>query len=442
MDLLIAFGIFLVSMVSTLILGGSMLIPLLIGLVAFTAVGMHRGHRLPVLAGMAAAGTRDALIVIKVMSFIGFMTAIWRCCGTITIFVYYGMNLITPPLFLLIAFLLCAVLSYGIGTSFGVAATVGVIFMTLARSGGVDPVITAGVIMSGVYFGDRGSPVSSSANMVAGVTHTDIFENVKRMMTSGILPLALTLIIYGILSVNHPMKTIDQAFIAEYESAFTLSLWAFVPAVLMLILPLFKVKVLHAMALSTLSGILIGWQIEGFTIPQLLKICLMGYHPEGSELVQLLDGGGLISMIQIVVIVTISCAYSGIFKGTKMLHGIQGQLGMLCEKIGRFPALLLMSIGLAATFCNQTISTLMCASLMEQPYKDHGGTAEEMALDMENSVILVACFIPWSLGWTVPTSFFGAGVDSMPYACYMYLVPLCWLLTKKKLLRKIIKIES
>ena len=437
MDLLIAFAVFLSVMAVALILGLSMIVPLAVGLVAFMAVGLHRGYKLPVLAGMAAAGTRDALIVIKVMSFIGFLTAVWRCCGTITIFVYYGMNIITPTLFLLIAFLLCALLSYGIGTSFGVAATVGVIFMTLARSGGVDPVITAGVIMSGVYFGDRGSPVSSSANMVAGVTGTDIFTNVKRMMKSCLVPLVLTLVIYTILSVTHPMEAIDEAFLAEYEATFTLSLWAFLPAVLMLLLPLFKVKVLHAMALSTVSGILIGWRIEGFTLPELLKICLFGYHPEGSDLVQLLDGGGLVSMLSIVAIVVLSCAYSGIFKGTGMLNGIQGKLSELCGKLGRFPVTLLMSIGLACIFCNQTISTLMCASLLEKPYLDDGGSREELALDMENSVILVACFIPWSLGWAVPTSFFGAGISSMPYACYMYLVPLCWLVTKKYLEKKI-----
>ncbi|MBR4409829.1 MAG: sodium:proton antiporter, partial [Firmicutes bacterium] len=67
MDLLIAFGIFLSAMAVTLFTGLSMIFPLLAGLAVFLAVGMHRGHRLSVLAGMAAAGTRDALIVIKVM---------------------------------------------------------------------------------------------------------------------------------------------------------------------------------------------------------------------------------------------------------------------------------------------------------------------------------------------------------------------------------------
>ena len=180
--LLIAFLVFLISMVVAILTGYSMIIALLIGLIAFSAAAAGKGYGLKSLGSMALEGARGSLIVIEVMCVIGFVTASWRVSGTITIFVYYGMKIITPALFLLIAFLLSCLLSYALGTSFGVAGTVGVIFMTLARSGGVDPVITAGVLMSGVYFGDRGSPVSSSANMVAGITGTKTFDNVKLMM--------------------------------------------------------------------------------------------------------------------------------------------------------------------------------------------------------------------------------------------------------------------
>ena len=89
------------------------------------------------------------MVVIEVMLIIGLVTAVWRVSGTITVFVYYGMKLIVPPLFLLITFLLSCLLSYALGTSFGTAGTVGVIFMTLARSGGVDPV-------SYTHLSDRG----------------------------------------------------------------------------------------------------------------------------------------------------------------------------------------------------------------------------------------------------------------------------------------------
>lgn len=435
MDLIAAFALFLAGMVLSLIAGFSMIFPLLAGLAAFFAVGVRRGFSLRTLAGFSAAGMRDALIVIKVMCFIGFLTAVWRISGTITIFVYYGMKLITPSMFLLIAFVLSCLLSYALGTSFGVAGTVGVIFMTLARSGGVDPVITAGVIMSGVYFGDRGSPVSSSANMVAGVTGTDIFDNVKRMMKSAALPLIITLGIYGLLSVQNPLAAVDDDFLAVFEQTFTLTAWAFLPAVLMLVLPLLKISVLTAMDFSILSGVLIAWGICGFSGLEILKICLLGYHPASQGLADLLEGGGLWSMAEIIVILLISCAYSGIFKGTAMLQSLQEKLAHGCSRIGRFPAMVLMSLGVASVFCNQTISTLMCANLLEKPYLDGGGSREELALDLENSVILLACFIPWTIGWSVPTSFFGVGAEAMPYAVYMYLVPLSWLLTKKRLLK-------
>ena len=188
MDLLIAFGIFIIFMVLSLIAGISTIPALFLGLVVFLAVGRRKGFSLKSMLDMSVGGIKNSLVVIEVMLIIGLITAVWRVSGTITVFVYYGMKIIVPPLFLLITFLLSCVLSYALGTSFGTAGTVGVIFMTLARSGGVDPVMTAGVIMSGIYFGDRCSPVSSSANLVAGVTGTKIFDNVKLMMKTAMAP--------------------------------------------------------------------------------------------------------------------------------------------------------------------------------------------------------------------------------------------------------------
>ena len=145
MELFIAFGIFIASMLTAVITGYSMILPLLVGLVAFMAVGKIRGFSLGSMAEMSKKGIMDSIVVIKVMLVI--LTAVWRVSGTITVFVYYGMKVIMPPIFLIVTFALCCLLSYAIGTSFGIAGTVGVIFIALARSGGVDPVIAAGVII-------------------------------------------------------------------------------------------------------------------------------------------------------------------------------------------------------------------------------------------------------------------------------------------------------
>ena len=432
MDLLIAFLVFVGCMFAALIKGFSTVIALLVGLVCFVLVGMHRGYPLKDLTAMGTKGIRDSLIVIEVMAVIGFVTAIWRMSGTITIFVYYGMKVITPPLFLIITFLLSCLLSYALGTSFGVAGTVGVIFMTLARSGGVDPVVTAGVIMSGIYFGDRCSPVSSSANLVAGVTGTEIFNNVKLMMRTGMVPLIVSIIIYTGLSLRHPISHVDQELVTSFEESFNLSLWAFVPAALMILLPLLHASVMKAMGFSILSGALVAWLVQGVPIPDILKFCVLGYQAQGEGLGAILNGGGLSSMVEVVLIVIISSSYSGIFNETHMLESLQAQLSRACTRIGRFSVIVILSIVTSMIFCNQTITTLMCNDLLEKPYLDGGGSRQELAIDMENSVILIACTIPWTIGVMVPLSFMGVGVESMLYAFYMILVPVWYWFAKKK----------
>ncbi len=432
MDLLIAFIIFIIVMLSAIILDFSMIIALLVGLAAFMVVGKHRGFSLSAMTRMGIEGSKSSFIVIKVMCVIGFVTAIWRAAGTITVFVYYGMRIITPSLFLIIAFLLSSLLSYALGTSFGVAGTVGVIFMTLARSGGVNPVITAGVLMSGIYFGDRGSPVSSSANMVASVTGTRIYDNVKQMMKTALLPFVLSLLIYSLLSFANPISHVSEELLRSFENEFELSLWAFVPAAFMLILPLLKVGVIMSMSISIISGIFVATIVQKLSLTEVLKICILGYTAESGGIGEIMNGGGLVSMLEIVGILIISSCYSGIFSETGMLEGMQEKLGHMCDSFGRYTVMFGISLISAMIFCNQTIATLICADVLKKPYLDGGGGMEEMAIDIENSVILIACLIPWCIGCSVPLSFFGMGAECLPYAVYMYAVPILYFFMKKR----------
>lgn len=431
MELIIAFAVFIVCMVTSLLLGISMIPALLIGLLAFLIVGKRRGFALKDMMDMSWQSIKNSIVVIEVMLIIGLITAVWRVSGTITVFVYYGMKVIVPPFFLLIAFLLSCILSYALGTSFGTAGTVGVIFMALARSGGINPVLTAGVIMSGIYFGDRCSPVASSANMVAGITETRIFDNVKLMMRTAFVPLLMTIAVYGVLSAMNPISHVDQSLIENFEGEFSLSPWSFVPAIIIIILPLLKVGVIQAMGASIVSGVLVACLVQKVSLLEVLKTCIIGYKAASGGLAAILNGGGLISMLEVAGILIISSSYSGIFSGTDMLMQLEDKISEACTKIGRFSVMLCMSTAMSVIFCNQTIATLMCCDLMKKPYLTGGGSKTELAIDMENSVILIACFIPWSIGCSVPLSFLGVGPEALPYAVYMYAVPIYYWFRKK-----------
>lgn len=432
MDFGVGIAVFIIAMTASIMAGHSMIPALLLGLAIFLYLGVRRGYTVAQQTKWGMESTKESFVVIKVLLIIGIITASWRMSGTIPVFVYYGIRVITPKLFLIVTFLLACLLSYALGTSFGVTATLGVIFMALARSGGVDPVITAGVIISGVYFGDRCSPAASSAHLVAGVTHTEIMTNVKYMLRTCVLPFVLTIIIYAYLSVRNPIGNLDAEIIRSFEETFDLTAIAFIPAVLMLVLPMLRVDVTRSILTSAAAGILIAFFVQGMPVPAIARACILGYVSPDAGLGSILNGGGIISMLEVVVILIISCAYTGIFNGTGMLEPVHVALEKCIMKTGRFATCLIFGIAGTVLFCNQTITTLLGADALAEPYEKTGGSMQELAIDMENSNIVVAGLVPWCLGCKVLLTFMDIGADAVPYAVYIFLIPVCYLFTKKR----------
>ncbi|MEG0923970.1 MAG: Na+/H+ antiporter NhaC family protein [Anaerovoracaceae bacterium] len=431
MELVIGFAIFIAAMIVCIALGQTMVIALFVGLIAFSIIGMRKGFSAKEIGTMGLHGAKDAFVVVEVMFLIGFITGVWRSAGTITFFVYYGIKVITPNMFLVVTFVLCCILSYALGTSFGVAGTVGVIFMALARSGGVNELITAGAIMSGIYFGDRTSPVSSSAILVATITHTKLYDNVKMMVKTAILPLALTLVLYIILSINNPITHIEKSVLDSLQSEFVISWWCIIPAICMLVLPLFKVKIITAIVASIVSGMVVSVVAENMALATLLKTCIFGYEATDATLGTIINGGGMMSMIEVVCIVLMSSFYSGIFSGTDMLKELQDKMKILINHIGRYGTMLVLSFATLGIFCNQTIASMMCSDVLTKPYLEEGGTREELAMDIENSVIIIAAIIPWAISCSVPLEILQVGLGAIPFSILIFMIPLCYGLTKK-----------
>lgn len=392
--------------------------------ILFAILAMKKGVQPKAVCAMWADGARQAFTVVKVMLIIGAVTAIWRAAGTIAVSVYYGIQLITPHLFLPIAFLLTSLLSYALGTSFGIVGTVGVIFMTLARSGGIDLSVTGGVLFSAIMVGDRGSPVSSSAVTVSEVTGTDLFGNVRRMLRSGAIPFALCCLVYGLLAVRHPIHAVDPAVMERFRAEFQFTLWAFLPAVLMLLLPLFKVPIVWCMGLSIASGALTAHVLQGLSWLEVLRSCVLGYTARSADLADIINGGGIVSMLDTCAIVFLACSCSGMFRGTNMLSSVEKHAERLAGRIGTFPTLILVCFAASSIFCNQIISIVMGRNLLGPVYEKLGKSREQLALDIENTAITIPAFIPWCILSSVPLKLMGVGYGCLRYAVFLYAVPL------------------
>jgi NhaC family Na+:H+ antiporter len=431
MDLLFAFIVFVVTLIITLIFGWSMAIALFVGLVVFVLTGLHRKFLFRDLMKMVYIGGKTSFVVLRILVLIGLLTALWRASGTISFFVYYGISMITPSLFIFITFLITLILSFALGTSFGIAGTAGVLLMVLAQSGGVSEAVTAGAVMSGAYFGDRCSPASSSASLVAAVTFTKLYKNVKMMLLTGIIPTLISLGIYLLLSIGNPIENVNTDVLDALKGTFNLSWLVALPALAILVLPLFRVRVTHAMLVSIIISFLLTIFLQGQGFFQVLGTCIMGYQPESSLLGQVMAGGGLISMIEVIIIVFISCTYAGVFDGTGMLLEAQEKIANLANHIGLFPTQVVASLLSVAVFCNQTVATILNAQILGGVYKTKGASPENLAIDIENSVITLAGIIPWSIACTVPLGILGVGPEAIPYCVLLYVIPISYLFTKK-----------
>ena len=425
--LIACFLLFLAMVAGCLASGLSVSWALLGGLGLFWALGRRQGFTHRQLWKMAWKKCKKSLIVVEIIFLIGIITGVWRVGGTIAFCIVKGVELVTPGLFLVVAFLLCVALSYVLGTSYGVSSTMGVILMALARSGGVDPVLTAGVVLSGVYFGDRCSPASSAASLVAAVTDTDLYRNVRKMLLTGLLPTLLTLGLYVFLSLRNPLERMDAAVLSALEGNFSISWTALLPAAVMFLLPLCKVPIKLAMGGSIAVAAVLAVAVQGFSPWQVLTVAWSGYHPADTALNAVLGGGGVTSMMVSYVIVILTGLYSGILEGTGDLEPLQQKGGGLAWKIGRFPAMIVVSALTAMVLCNQAVTSILSEQLLRRSYDDR----EELAMDIENSGILISGLVPWSIACSIPLAMLGADYGAVGYAFLLWLIPICYVFTKR-----------
>ncbi len=425
----ITFLIFLGAIVAAVSAGVPIVAPIAFGSALFALYARLTGHPFGEILRMMKSGVRKGILVFIVFSMVGMVTASWRASGTIAFFVYWGTRLLEPRLFLLCAFLLAAGMSYVAGTSFGTIGTMGVMLLVLARTGGVDPVVTAGAVIAGSYVGDRGSPASSSAILVSRLTGTDLMGNVKRMLRTGLVPFLLACVFFAVLSPEHPLSATASADFSAIREQYVLSPLCVLPAVVILLLPPLGCDIRLTMGVSLLLASLLAVLLQGEAALSVLKALFTGYEPSyGGQLADLLRGGGLSSMLQAAFVVLFASTYDGIFRGTDVLRVPETIIRRMADRIGLYPATVATSVVTSMVACNQTLAVMITQELMDGPASSAGASAEDRAMALENSVILIAPLIPWNIAVSAGLAVLEIGPGAIPYAAFLWLVPLCGLI--------------
>ncbi|HWR61930.1 MAG TPA: Na+/H+ antiporter NhaC family protein [Clostridia bacterium] len=405
--------------------GINILYPLFAGLVLFSVIAHGRGFLLKELFSMILKGSKKSFAIINILLLIGAITAVWRASGTVAYVVYYGIKLMNPNYFILYAFLLSCLVSFLLGTSFGTVGTIGMILMVMVKGGDININLVAGAIIAGAYFGDRCSPMSSSANLVATLTETELYTNIRNMFRTSALPFGICVIIYGMLSFRNPLYLGESRISEEILSAFSLNWAVIIPALIILVLAAFRVEVKRSILVSIVCGMIITIVLQGESAADVVRYVVMGYsRPEQGLLADIMGGGGIVSMLNVTLIVLVSFALSGVFEGTALLKDVEGLIIKLGGRLGIFAALIITGIMAGSFGCSQTLAVMLTYQLVRNMYTSAGIDKYRLAVDLEDTVIVLSALVPWNIAGAVPAAALGADSTYPIYAYYLYLLPL------------------
>ena len=124
--------------------------------------------------------------------------------------------------------------------------------------------------------------------------------------------------------------------------------------------------------------------------------------------------------------------YAGLLDSAGVLGGVRRHAAALARRAGRFPACAAVCALAGMIFCNQSAGPVVADQLLEETYRARGQGGEELALDIENSGIVMAPLIPWKISVSIPLVMLGADASAIPYEVLLYAIPLCYLLTKRR----------
>lgn len=378
--------------------------PLIVSIVVACVIGTLCGHSFSdMLAGMLDRlnATMEAILILCT---VGLLVASFLMSGTIPALIYYGLDLLTPQLFLPVGCILCAIVGLACGSSWTATATVGIAFLGIGAGLGINPAITAGMIISGAYVGDKFSPLSDTTNLAAAVSGTGLFDHVTAMVSTTAPTMVIALILYTIIGLVTGNGNYDPTVANELQAAlregFNLNPLVLLPIVVVIGACILRIPGLVGIAISVCTGVLFAIFFQGVGgISDIFDMLHYGYVFEsGNEIAdKLLNRGGMDHTMWTINLVMLAVAYGGALERCGCVETLFGGLKKHLKSVGSV-VLMTMATSLFcdAAMCDQFLGIGVPAPLYAEKFDEMGLSRNMMSRTLEDCGTLWAVMFPWT----------------------------------------------
>ena len=398
------FGISIaIILLGVVVLGFDIHIILLVALAFACLVSATLGYQFDDLVECMKKPLGQAMSAMIIFIFIGIIIASWIFSGTVPALIYYGLHYITPKFFLPVGLLLCSLTSMSIGTSWGTIGTMGLAMMGIGAGMGIPPAVTAGMVISGSFFGDKMSPISDTTNLAPASAGTTLYKHIGAMWKTTLPAYLITFGCFTVLGFFYQGGQVDHAtidlFIDTIGANFRITPLLLLPMVVLLVLNMRKFPAIPGMAIGSLLAVILAVAVQGFPVGQVVAGLNYGYvTPTGVDLVdQLLLRGGIQNMMYTFSLSCIAISFGGVMEHVGYLKKI---VAVVISRV-KYDFLMVPVVILSTTLGTLTmgevyLSIVVNGSLYRQAFQERKLRPEMLSRLLEEGGTLTQVFIPWS----------------------------------------------
>lgn len=389
---------------------------------------------------------RQILPAVPMLIFIAMVSTTWMLSGVVPLLIKLGLQIVAPDYFLVIACVVCGIVSVLTGSSWSTIATIGVAFMGIGTVMGYSPGWIAGAIISGAYFGDKVSPLSDTTVVASSACGVDLFKHIRYLLITTVPALTVALIAFLIkgLTFNAASAAIESDILTHIGTYFNLSPWlAVIPAATILMIVL-RVPTLLTLFLGSMMGLaaififqpgLVEWLgVNGVTDGIGAAMHLLWSDTTfdtGSGLFDsLVSTSGIMGMVPTVCLVLSAMIFGTVMIGTGMLGTLTSALtSRLRRRTPLVGATVASGLFLNACTADQYLSIIIGGNMYRSAYRRTGLEPRLLSRTLEDSVSVTSVLIPWNSCGVTQSAVLGvATIAYFPYCIFNYLSPLMTLL--------------
>lgn len=380
-----------------------------------------------------------AMSSILILFLIGALAGTWLLSGIVPAMIYYGLQILSPGIFLVAACVVSAIVSVATGSSWTTVATVGVALLGIGKALGFEEGIIAGAIISGAYFGDKMSPLSDTTNLAPAMAGTDLFTHIRYMAKTTIPSITITIIIFIVIGINYESKGSvgDVSVISSViQEKFNVSGWLFLVPAVVIVMIVRKVAAIPAL----LTGALLGGVFALIFQPDIIRVIAGGegsYGYQGFKAVmmslygeisiatsndvvnELLTTSGMGGMMNTIWLIISAMVFGGVMEESGMLRVLAEAV---IEKVHRVGSLIAATVATCVFFnittSDQYLAILVPGRMYADVYRKRGLKPENLSRTLEDSGTVTSVLVPWNTCGATQASVLG--VATLVYAPYCF----------------------